>query len=418
MVLSTKLPWLNKHIEYISPSGKAVDGLLNTYPYCENEELAGVYTISTPFDKIIALSKSTPQEKLIFHKRLNKKNGTHYDFDSLIGNSKAFQETISMAQRFAHSKSTILIYGETGTGKELFAQSIHNASGYANGPFIPVNVSAIPETLLERILFGSAKGVYTGAIDSCGLFEEAEDGTLFLDEINSMSILLQTKILRALQEKEIQRLGESKRRRINCRIICATNKEPHEAVRDGNIRSDLFYRISAATLIIPPLRSRIEDVDDLIAYYIKKFNIDYGMNVKQLADSLMEIFHQYHWPGNVRELEHMIERAMSLADTNETILTEKHFPLYLQHTFAAQKDLDFMTIPLWQSRKTGHEANDSVSSPISLKDAMESFEKNLICNALLRNNGNITHTSNELKVLRQTLYYKIDKYKIDIKLSL
>ena len=201
----------------------------------------------------------------------------------------------------------------------MFAQSIHNASSSVSGPFIPVNCAAIPENLLESILFGTVKGAFTGAVDSVGLLEKAENGSVFLDEINSMPIALQAKILRALQEKEVQRIGDSKTRKINCRIISATNKLPSEAIRDGEMREDLFYRLSTGMILIPPLRERGDDLELLADYFIAKCNEEIDATVTSMSPELKRLLKSYYFPGNCRELANIIESAMNMTIEGENI---------------------------------------------------------------------------------------------------
>ena len=324
------------------------------------------------------------------------RNGTIYIFDDIIGKSESMQETIAMAKRFAVKKMPVMIYGETGTGKEMFAQSIHNASPYMSGAFVPINCGAIPETLLESTLFGTVKGAFTGAIDSPGLFEKAENGTIFLDEINSMPIALQVKLLRALQEKEVRRIGDTKTRKINCRILSATNKMPMEAIRDGEMREDLFYRLSTGLIFVPPLRERHSDVLLLANEFIQRFQEIFNTNIESLSQEVKDVFLNYDWPGNVRELEHVIEGAMMLVTENDKEITLRHIPENIYH----KRDFDIID-------------TKKIRKKINLQEETANFEKALIKKALRENRGNITASANSLGIHRNALYRKIEKYKIE-----
>ncbi len=227
----------------------------------------------------------------------------------------------------ADSTSSVLVYGETGTGKELYVQSIHNYSSRFNKPFIAQNCAALPENLFESILFGTVKGAFTGAVDKPGLFEQAHGGTLFLDEINSMPINLQTKLLRVLQDGVIRRVGDSRDRKIDVRIIAAMNVEPLKAVENGQIREDLFYRLNVVNIKLVPLRDRLEDIPLYVEHFIDKYNKELNKNVKGISSKVKELFMSYNWPGNVRELQHIIEAAINIVD-NEYIELD-NLPIYL-----------------------------------------------------------------------------------------
>lgn len=237
------IPRRNAH--YYLPSGRRTDLLLTTKPFWENSQLKAVYTIGydlTRLQKLTALTQEFNSKKTLRNDHRDGK--ARYNFKDIIGTSEVMVNTVKLAQKAANSRANVLITGETGTGKELIAQSIHNASRHTRGQFVDINCAAIPETLLEGILFGTVKGAFTGATDNPGLFELAQDGTLFLDEINSMPLELQAKILRVLQEKEIRRLGDKKNRPIDCRIISASNADPLMEVKNKRIREDIYYRLA------------------------------------------------------------------------------------------------------------------------------------------------------------------------------
>lgn len=265
--------------------------------------------------------RSLRSENLILKKQIEER----YDFERIVGRSKAITSLIDEVKKIANAKSNILILGETGTGKELFARAIHYNSYRKENPFIPINCSAIPENLLESELFGYVKGAFTGATASKrGLFEEADGGTVFLDEIGDLGLPLQSKLLRVIDDREIRPIGGVHSKRIDIRIIAATNRDIGEAVKKGEFREDLFYRINVVTLKIPALRERREDILMLARHFLGKYSNEIGKPVRYIDDRAMKLLHDYDWPGNVRELQNIIERAVLITESN-TILPE-HLP--------------------------------------------------------------------------------------------
>jgi len=243
----------------------------------------------------------------------NLRLGEIHRFDNIIGKSHGMQQIFSAIRATASSDATILVQGESGTGKELVAGAIHYSSNRSGMPFVPVSCSALSESLLESELFGHARGAFTGAIrDRIGRFEEANGGTIFLDEIGDISPFIQVKLLRVLQEREIERVGESQKREIDIRIIAATNKDLYELVKSGHFREDLYYRLKVFPIHIPPLRKRREDIPLLASHFIKRQNEKTGKRIKGILPSAMRILMDYNWPGNVRELENAIEHAFVL----------------------------------------------------------------------------------------------------------
>jgi len=271
---------------------------------------------------------------------------TRYTFAQIIGESPAIQQCLRQARQVAASHSTLLIYGETGTGKELFAQSIHNASPRYGGPFIAINCGAIPASLIESHLFGYEAGAFTGARKEGqqGLFEQANGGTLFLDEISEMELELQSRLLRVLQEREVVRLGGKKRIPVDVRVIASTNKDLWQLVADGKFRQDLFYRLNVVDLRIPPLRERIEDIPLLARYFMEQFRSHFGTFVRDISPEAIRCLQNYSWPGNVRELQNCIERTMNLT-TNEIIQVED-LPALICKSAVARQDKTGPAIPL------------------------------------------------------------------------
>ncbi|MDA8104837.1 MAG: sigma-54 dependent transcriptional regulator [Nitrospiraceae bacterium] len=256
---------------------------------------------------------------------LKKQIGDRYDFDKIVGESKVIKNLITEVKKIADSRSNVLLFGETGTGKELFARAIHYNSSRKDKAFVPINCSAIPENLLESELFGYVKGAFTGAVSSKrGLFEEADGGTVFLDEIGDLTPALQAKLLRVIDDHEIRPLGGIQSKRIDIRFVTATNKDLLNAVKEGKFREDLYFRINVVMLRLPPLRERKEDIIILARHFLDKYAGEIGKNVNFIDDATLKLLMDYPWPGNVRELQNIIERAVLIADGNT--ISPEHLP--------------------------------------------------------------------------------------------
>ncbi|ADK16334.1 MULTISPECIES: sigma-54 interaction domain-containing protein [Clostridium] len=312
----------------------------------------------------------------------------YYNFDDIIGKDENFLEAINLACNVAERDCSVLIYGETGTGKELFAQSIHSASKRKYKEFIAVNCAAIPENLVEGILFGTEKGAFTGSYDKKGLFEQAEGGTLFLDEINSMSLQMQSKLLRVLQEKSFRRVGGSKDIESNVRIISSTNEKPFSLIKNGKMRSDLYYRISTITINIPPLRERKKDIELLAQLFMKKLCRNYSKNINVMSDEVIKVFKEYDWPGNVRELQHCIEYIFNTI-TEDTI--------YISD------------LPQYMKKKANRDCKKGLQHK-TLEQILNEYEREVIKTALRKNKNNVTNTAKYLGMKRQSLQYRMKKY--------
>lgn len=273
------------------------------------------------------LEKSLRSENTLLKKQIEGR----YDFEHIIGESNAIASVLDEVKKISDAKSNVLILGETGTGKELFARALHYSGSRKDKPFVPINCTAIPDTLLESELFGYTKGAFTGAISSKrGLFEEADGGTVFLDEIADLNPSLQSKLLRVIDDHEIRPLGGIQGRKIDIRLITATNRDVLKAVKEGLFREDLFYRINVVTLQLPPLRDRKEDIIILARHFLDKYSAEIGKQVKFIDDRTIKLLMDYYWPGNVRELQNIIERAVLITDSN-TIFPE-HLPEMLKTT--------------------------------------------------------------------------------------
>lgn len=399
-VFNSKVPIINRYKAHAYKNGRPLYKSYSTFPIEKNNETIGVYSISKNETKLHSLLSETIELKRQFKDKGNdkkvKSNGTRYNFTDIIGSSHAMVELIREAQAISWLDNNILIVGDTGTGKEVFAQSIHNYGKRNQEPFIGINCSAIPENLLESILFGTVKGAYTGALDSSGLFEEAGGGTLFLDEINSMQVSMQTKLLRVLQERQVRRVGGKESYPVECRIISAMNEDPNLLMEEERLRKDLFYRIAGFNLYIPPLKNRIEDLFEMAHHFIIKNNISMNRNIIEIEGKLKKVMESYEWPGNARELEHFIENTMIKSHEDERYLRSENIPNFIKHTMDKSMPNDEM------------EKKDN----LTLEEELERLEKDLIVKALENNSGNVTRSAEDLKITRQSLIYRMKKLEI------
>lgn len=341
-------------------------------------------------NKIIPLLyKAT--EKVSLAKRvlqLEKQLGDKYSFHNILGKSKNIKAAIETAKKVAVTETTVLLTGETGTGKEVFAQAIHNASNRGRQNFVAVNCSAFSKELLENELFGHKAGAFTGAIkDSKGIFEEANNGTVFLDEIGEMPLDLQAKLLRVLETGEFLKVGDSQPTKVNVRIIAATNRNLQKEVESGDFREDLFYRIAVFQIALPPLRERIVDIEELAVYFLQMFTNKTNKKITSVSKPYLEALKQHSWKGNIRELKNIIERSVILTDGTELII-------------------DSLPVELQQLNSTG--TKEKTLSAFDLASA----EKIHIQKVLNYTNGNKTETAKLLNIALTTLYRKLDEYQI------
>ncbi|WP_342512081.1 sigma 54-interacting transcriptional regulator [Sporosarcina sp. FSL K6-1522] len=332
--------------------------------------------------RIQSLENELKMYKGVFHER----NKATYMFDHLIGNSTVFKDVKDQAKKVAKSDSNVLILGQSGTGKELFAHSIHNESRRAMGVFVKVNCAAIPTELLESELFGYEEGSFTGAKrgGKTGRFEAANGGTIFLDEIGELPLHMQVKLLRVLQEKEVERIGATGTIPVDVRVIAATNRNLEEMVAIGEFRLDLFYRLKVMEIHVPSLNERMEDIEMLVNYFLEKYQKIMKIRVRGISDQALHLLRGYSWPGNIRELENTMERALNMVD-DEDVIESKHLP----------GDI------------TG---NHQAVSIRPLAKVLEETERNAIIACLRQLNGNKTETAKKLGISRTALYEKINKY--------
>ena len=324
-----------------------------------------------------------------------------YTLSDIIGRSTPVQTLRQQIQRVSKTSSSLLIYGETGTGKEMVAQSVHSGSPRRGKPFITQNCAAIPATLLESIFFGAVKGSYTGAENHAGIFEVADGGTVFLDEINSMDMGLQAKLLRVLEEKKVTRIGSTESRDVDVRIIAAINKPPLECIKNGTLRADLFYRLGSVTLNIPPLRERQGDIGLLTKYFVDEYKAEMHKNIIGVSHDVMKIFQTYSWPGNVRELKNVIEGAFNLCDS--TIIGIGDLPAYM----LTDIEVDTLTAETPYGEQV-------LSFTGNLKDRLDAYEKTMIVRAI-EDNKTLAAAAESLGISRQSLNQKLHKYDLSVK---
>ena len=365
--------------------------MLGVFAYTSINTIEYMSTLST-MDIVRRLNNELNQ----FKNELQKLRGAKYSLSNIIGSSAEIAETKELAKRVAQTKSTVLITGETGTGKELFAHAIHQLSTRRHQSLIALNCAAIPKDLIESELFGYEEGAFSGARKGGkpGKFELAHRGSLYLDEIDQLPLPLQSKILRAIQEKEVERIGGTKTTETDIRLICTSNRNIRELVEKGEFREDLYYRVHVVTLHVPPLRERLDDIPDLVDHFIAKINKGLGLNIQGVHKDVIKLFKRYYWPGNVRELEHLLERAANIALSGQLNLYhfEKFVPRFLEGT----------------PKKSFEESNN-------LNQLKVKMERDAIINVLQMTGGNKKRASEMLQLDRSVLYKKMSKYNIDVK---
>ena len=394
----------NHRTTYYTRKGNEISIITNTYPLFDgdNQEIIGAVSVNSN----ITSNKQLVDTVIHLQRQLYSnptKNGTRYSFGDIIGDSSAIRNAVQLAKRIAVNMSPVLIYGETGTGKELFAQSIHNHSIRSKGPFVAVNCAAIPATLLESVLFGTVKGAFTGAEDKVGLFEEADKGTLFLDEISSMEISLQSKLLRVLESKTVRRLGGKTDIIINPRIISAINIDPQAAIKKNLLRQDLYFRLAVVTLSIAPLREKAVDIAPLTSYFINSTRRIMNKKVESASAEVINLFLKHNWPGNVRELQHAVEHSLNYAEDQARLIELKHIPPHLLQKYGDSE---------YDTNIDGF--NSESFSNNDLKRVLQKIELEIVKKALNNNDNNITRTARSLGMSRQNLQQRIKRLSISI----
>lgn len=388
--------------EYQEAGGDALVIVMTAYGSMELATKAmklGAYDyLAKPFgadEVLLTIRKAEERENLRKEVgRLRSEVRADRRFGDIIASSPAMIRVLEVAGKVARHPSSVLISGASGTGKELVARLIHRESDRATGPFVPVNCGAIPDTLLESEFFGYVQGAFTGADrDREGLFEAADGGTLFLDEVGDLPMNLQVKLLRALQEGEIRRLGGSESVKVDVRIISASNRDPESMVSQGDFREDFYYRLAVVPIHLPPLRSRKEEIPELVHHFLARHRERLGVKVERVAPEVMEAFLSYRWPGNIRELENLLERLVVLADGVEVKVAD--LPEEILHPKAERSPVEFP------------------DDDLSVKRHGAELEKVLISRAMERTGGNKTQAAELLELSPRALRYKIRDYGLE-----
>ena len=405
----------------IKIADKPIGAITITKPYSDGPTLednarllriiSGNIAQALHINQIVKLEKDQWLEQM---QRMRENLRSKFRFENIIGTSQAMMDVLATAGQVAASRATVLILGETGTGKELIAKAIHYNSPRRDKPFIRVNCGALTDTLLESELFGHVEGAFTGAVrDKIGRFEAADGGTIFLDEIGTMDAQLQVKLLRVLQEREFERVGDARTVKCDVRVIAATNLDLTEEVRQGNFREDLYYRLNVVTVYLPSLRNRRADIPLLVDHFLDKYNAENNRNVRKVSRELMNTMMRYPWPGNVRELENAIERAVVLGHTDE--FTEDLLPMNIRMFVQQGRDkLQAETIESLARKLSEQAIEEYGMREGEVWDlVVGEIEKQLISKALERNGGVKTRSADFLGINRNTLNKKVKDYNID-----
>ena len=403
--LDKRHPIINAPNFYRTRMGKFANTVHSAFPVFNKTKIVGVICFIRDYNMLVNTIAAMPVPDSRF-------NDAPISFDTIIGEDPAFKEAIRSARLASQTPSPVMLFGETGTGKELFARAIHNHSPRSGQKFTPVNCAAIPENLLEGILFGTSKGAFTGAVNKAGLFERTSKGTIFLDEVNSMPVGLQAKILRIVQENKVRRVGSLREIETDLKIISSINKDPRISISEGSLRSDLFYRLGVVFIHIVPLRHRLGDLEVLVEHFIAKHNGRLTKQVEAISDNVMELFRIYNWPGNVRELEHVIEGAMNVVGEGK-IIRMNHLQSHFSNWSVHNRSNDSGAAAFINSGMTQFAHKPERHPRPDLKKDKPENEKDVLIQVLSGHGGNISQSAKTLGISRQLLYYKIKKYKID-----
>ena len=400
-VLRTQKAIGNRCDRFKTSNGKSLTTINSGYPLTINDDLYGAVVFESDFSILKHIRNRTLNLEAYVESRDCVNEDSLYVFDDIIHRSESMKETIHFAKKVSLTNSSILISGDTGTGKELMAQSIHSFSPRRHRPFIDVNCSAIPGNLFESMFFGTEKGAFTGSMNKKGFFEMANGGTLFLDEINSISIEMQAKLLRVLQERRFQKIGGNKYIKCDVRIIAASNEDLLELMEEKKIRRDFYYRIATIKVELPSLKERKEDIPVLAQHFLNILCRQYNRHNLALSHGVIEKLVQYDWGGNIRELQHVIEYAFNFAPEASEVLQVAYLPKYIKST-------DSVT-------HKKHKACNTNSDTRTFKERMEILEKELISDVFMNNDCNVTHSAKILGISRQSLQYRMRKLGIKIK---
>lgn len=393
-ILRTRRPVINRCDRFKVKSGKTLTTINTGYPIIIGDKLYGAIVFESDITSIRSYENMSLDFESYLQSKKSDKMNTMYSFSDIIHVSDAMEKVIEFSKKISLTDSSVLIQGDTGSGKELFAQSIHTFGSRRFKPFVDVNCSAIPDSLFEGLFFGTEVGAFTGSVSKTEFFEQANGGTLFLDEINSISLDKQAKLLRVLEEKKFTRLGGNKKIDCDVRIIVATNENLEDLVKDGRMREDFYYRIAVVKIDIPSLRERKEDIQILSNYFLAELREKYSFGPSKISEDVLDKFKAYDWPGNVRELKHVIEASFNNSDKNDLFLNVNVIPKFIQGLVL-----------------TKHKRNIQESN---LNELLNNFEREIIINKLKENDNNITRTALNLGISRQNLQYRIKKNEINI----
>ena len=402
--LRTRAPIINRVDCFRACDGNAITTSNTAYPILYGRELAGAV--------VFERSAAVTQAQLTRLERVRDgiadyasgEQGvkfTGYSFESVVGSGEKLAEAVRLAKRVAEQDCSVLLVGETGTGKEVFAQSIHRASGRRGKKFLAINCAAVPEALIEGLLFGTRRGAFTGSADRAGYFEEANGGTLFLDELNSMSLSMQSKLLRVVQEGTFRRVGGDRDLTSDVRLISSCNEDPFRLISENTLRRDLFYRLSTVVIELPALREHIGDISILADYYIRRTAHQYGKPVDGLSREALALLERCEWPGNVRELFHVLDHAMNVTDGG--LLEVCHLPRRLVEEGVSGPDAPVAAAPA---------APLTAVDRGGLQAALDEYECSVLRAVLEQLGGNVTQAARRLNLSRQSLQYRLRKYGI------
>jgi arginine utilization regulatory protein len=418
-VLHNGIPIRDYLMSFVSvATGKKYLWLYSAYPLIIDGRLVGAITVYKPFSNVKSLvDEYDGTEKRKSDCPASVQTGNLFTFDDIIYASANMEEAVELCRKVARSDCSVLLVGETGTGKQMFAESIHSESSKRDKPFVSVNCAAIPDTLLESILFGVTKGAYTGAVEKAGLFEQSTDGTIFLDEIQALSPEMQAKLLRVLEYKVVRRVGSNVEIKVNPRIITAMNVNPLDYMKAGKLKPDLFYRIAVVTVRIPALRERTSDIPILVNHFIQKANSSLGRHIERCSDQVMQRFFEYDWPGNARELQHAIEHAAAVMEECDTCIQVDDLPaMWRRNTpmSVETKELSGLDVAdfIGQIEKGGLSIDYKSAHNYAMNEFNRQFNRFFIKHALEVTNYNVSKTAKNIKITRQFLHKLIRQYDI------
>jgi len=392
-------PLLGFVCHYRTVKGKIINGAYWVFPVFHERKVVAALCLTWPL--------KVRQPLLPPSFRLRDEDAGEFDAKSgngealqIVGVDQAFRQALSVAQTTAPSPSPVLIAGETGTGKEMFVRAIRENSGRAEGPYQAINCSAIPASLLEGILFGATRGSFTGAVDRPGLFEEADQGLIYLDEIDSMPLELQPKLLRVIQDMKVRRLGSAAEKKLDVKIVSSISTSPAEALDSGRLRPDLFYRLAVISIMVPPLRKRLGDLDELVRHFLTKYNRLLNKEVTEIDGRVLELFRSYSWPGNVRELEHVLAGALNLVAWGQ-VLYEHHIPEHHRLALTGQSNSRELTAAQPPPQAAFHFSTLAEREAEAIREALRTSSRHL------------RKAADLLGISRQLLSHKMKKYGID-----